>query len=127
MREGVDGGLARRLDLAIERQHEVVAGLWRRLAERPTGRGPGGVHLHPREAIGAAEDVVVAVLDTGLPDLVARLEPLVAGLLQLVLGDLAYVSVDVRGQRAGGVVADVHALPRTPGVLRLVLPEVIDE
>ena len=64
---------------------------------------------------------VVAVLDARLADLVARLDALVAGLLELGRGDLSGVPENLGGEAAVRVVTHVHLLDAHPGVRQLVL------
>ena len=75
----------------------------------------------------AAEELVVGVLDPGFADLVARLEALELGLLQLFFVDLADVADDVGGAGAVGVVADEDPLHGDAGELVLVLFDVGDQ
>ena len=125
--EGVDRGLPRLLHRRVDAEQQVVARLWLGFAEHPAGRLSRGVHLHASHPVGPAQDVVIGVLDPGLPDLVARDQALVARLVELLLGDLTDVAVDLGTERPVRVVAHVNPLNRHPRVGVLVLSQVVDE
>src|SRR5205814_6186956 len=102
-------------------QQQAVAGSRLGLAEHASGRPALGVDLDSGQAVGAAEHVVVGVLDARLANLVTGDEALVAGLLELRPSDLANVPEDLRGEGAARVVAHVDALHGDPRVAGLVL------
>ena len=69
-------------------------------------RGPAQrVHLDPLAAGGAAQELVVGVLDARLPDDVAGLQAPVRGPSQLMRADLADEAEDVGGERTVLVLA----------------------
>ncbi len=74
-----------------------------------------------------AQELVVAVLDAVLPNLVAGLEVAVARLSQLSLADLADAAESVRRQCPVGIATDEDALHLDPGEPLLVLLQVVDE
>ena len=119
--------LAHRLQVGVDRQHQVVPGLGLAHARLAAGRQARGVDVDRGQAVDAAQDVVVARLEALLAHLVARLELLEAGLAQLLRRDLADVAEDVRGRRAVRVAADVDAVDGHPGVAVLVLAQEPDE
>ena len=107
--------LSRRLRLAdglqagVESQAEVVAGPGGAAAE-PAPRTAERIDLNPLAAGGAAEELVIGVLDPRLTDDVAGLQAPVGRPGQLMRGDLSDEPEDVGGERAVLVVADVGAL-----------------
>ncbi len=123
-----DRAFARRLDLGVDRQLDVVAG-HRRFGDELAARGrlAEGVDLDPGQARVAAQVTVEGVLGPVLADLVARLEGPVPGFFQLVFGDLADAAEHMRRPRASRVVADEHLLDLHAGKVVLVLFEVVEK
>ena len=84
---------------------EVAHGA-RRLAERVDRDGV--------DAVDAAQERVVAALDPALADHVAAVVVVEARILELLGADLGELAVDVRAERAVGVVAQRHLRHREP-------------
>ena len=85
------------------------------------------VDLDPLTAGGAAEELVVAVLDAGLADDVAGVETPVLRLFQLSRADLADEAEEMGGQRPVRVLPDVGPLDTHAREALLVLEQVEEE
>ena len=114
------------LQARVQGQAQVVAGLRGPVAERPAG-ATQRVDLYPLTAGGAAEELVVAVLDAGLADDVAGVQAPVLRLFQLSRADLADEPEEMSGERPVRVLADVGALDTHAGEVLLVLEQVEEE
>ncbi len=118
---------AGRLDLLVEGQLQVVAGLGLDPRELAAARLAGCIDLDADRAVAATEDRVVLRLEAGGADPIARLEPLVGRLLELVGADLGDVAEQLRPERPVRVVADVDLGGGDAGELVLALAQVVDE
>ena len=123
--ERAERAVGQGLEVGVDRQPDVVAGR-RALAAELAGRAAERVHLEAVGARLAAQEAVVLVLDAGLADRVALLEPSVAGQVELLGGDLSDVAEQVGGDVALAVVAREDALDRHAREAVAVLPEVED-
>ena len=123
---GAQRRLADGLQARIEGQSQVVARL-RRLAAELAPRAAQGVHLDPLAPGGAAQVLVIGVLDSRLADDVSRLQGPVGGPAELMRADLADEAEDVRGERTVLVLADVGALDADAGEALPVLEHVEEQ
>ena len=116
--------LGRPLGVEVDREAHVAAGHGRLDVPHRAGRLAERVDGHGIDAVGAAQERVVAPLDPALADHVAPVVVVEARILQLLGPDLAELPVDVRAERAVRVEAQGHLCDREPVEDRRVLLQV---
>jgi hypothetical protein len=102
------------LHVEVERQAQLAA-LLGVLALQRFGEVAEGVDLHARGTVASPQEAVVLRLDAGLADAVAQLDPVVALVLQLLLGDLAHLPEQMRAHGPVWILAQELALRLNAG------------
>jgi hypothetical protein len=115
--------LGDRLDVPVDGQADVLARARGAFSQYPAHPALV-VHLEATEPLLALQDLVVGRLDARLPDDVADLRVRESGGAQLVLGDLARVAQNVRGQASTRVDTDGGLLDSDTRELRRVLDQI---